>query len=262
MNGLFRVVARAAGPVAGAASATAGAFPRRRRKESPLSRPRSEVSHAEGFEALLGSAAWQRLPAEVRERFGALPAGHPKVYTGRVIATRLSVAGAVLARLSRLIGAPLPTRDGAVGAASVAVACDERLGGQVWTRLYARAGRFPQSINSVKRFSGPTGLEEFVGPGARWGVGMTLRLTVEGGALVFRSERYFLEGWGRRVYLPGFLSPGAMAITHRQLGAGRFQFLLELDHPLFGPMVRQDCEFYDCRLRHEAAATGHPTLAS
>jgi hypothetical protein len=193
------------------------------------------------FRALVGEAAWGRLPPAVRRRFSKrIAAGDVVVYRGRVTESELSVAGRVLAFLARAVGGPLPTTHGATGAAVVVVAEDALLGGQSWTRSYARPGRFPQVVHSAKRFCGPTGLEEYVG----FGIGMTLRVMVEDGALVFRSERYFLELARWRVYFPRGLEPGAMEIVHREepddeAKGGAFSFRLSLTHPLLGRLVHQ-----------------------
>ena len=163
------------------------------------------------------------------------------VYRGTVVATELSWAGRVLAFLGRAIGAPLPLSHGATGPSLVTVVEDARLGGQIWTRLYMRSGRFPQAIHSAKRFRGPTGLEEYVG----YGIGMALRVTVEEGGLVFRSDHYFLEFGSWRWRWPRALEPGRMEITHREEGGGTFSFRLALAHPLLGRLVHQLAYFQD-----------------
>ena len=194
------------------------------------------------FRALLDEAQWASLPAAVRRRFSKrLALGEVALYRGEVIETRLSRAGRVLAFLARLIGAPLPLTDGATGPAVVAVSEEPRLGGQIWQRSYARPGRFPQVVHSAKRFGGPTGLEEHVGHG----VGMTLVVSAEHGALVFRSQRYFLQAGRLRLYLPRLLEPGAMTITHRDEGGGRFAFVLELEHRRLGRLLHQLARFHD-----------------
>jgi hypothetical protein len=154
-------------------------------------------------------------------------------------------AGWWLAQAARLIGGPLPltrdtpgrrTRVPIVHVASVVtVTEDMATGGQIWTRLYARRKGFPQVIHSSKRFSGPTGLEEYVG----CGIGMTLVVYAREGALVFRSKNYFLEALGRRLFLPEWLTPGTLYVTHAELPDGKFSFTLQIFHPRFGLLLRQ-----------------------
>ena len=194
------------------------------------------------FRTLVGEAAWAELPEAVRRRFSiCLAPDETLVYRGNVVATELSRAGRILSFLARAIGSPLPLTDGATGPALVVVTEDVRLGGQSWLRIYTRPGRFPQSIHSAKRFRGPTGLEEYVG----CGIGMSLCVTVESGALVFRSAAYFLEIGRWRLPLPRAMHPGRMQIEHRDEGNGSFAFSLELSHPLVGRLVHQFAIFRD-----------------
>lgn len=194
------------------------------------------------FRALVPEADWARLPPAVRRRFSKrLGDGESAVYAGRVVETRLSRAGWWLAQALRPVGAPLPTAPVANVPSVVAVTQDRAGGGQIWTRLYARAAGFPQAIHSAKRFRGPTGLEEHVGAG----LGMSLRVSVEDGALVFRSERYFVAAFGLRLNLPGWLTPGTLTVTHAATGAHAFRFDLEIRHPRLGLLLRQEAEFAD-----------------
>jgi len=194
------------------------------------------------FRPLVGEAAWGELPEPVQRRFSKCLAPNESVlYRGRVVATELSFAGRVLAHLARASGSPLPLTNGATGPALVCVTEDERLGGQSWTRIYPRPGRLPQAICSAKRFCGPTGIEEYVG----FGIGMTLKVTVEGGALVFRSVSYFFEVGRWRWRFPKVLEPGRTAINHREEGNGRFSFCLDLAHPILGRLVHQMAYFID-----------------
>ncbi|HWD25729.1 MAG TPA: DUF4166 domain-containing protein [Rhizomicrobium sp.] len=192
------------------------------------------------FRALLGAEAWARLPAPVRARFSKrLTGGDSVTYVGTVTQTRRTRIGKLFATLARLIGAPLPLFDETGVPAIVTVTEDAPGGGQVWTRMYARTNGFPQVIHSAKRFSGATGLEEIVG----CGVGMALRVAVEDGVLLFRSAGYFLGVGAWRIALPRVLVPGALTVTHRELGAGRFLFALDVDHPLFGRILHQAAVF-------------------
>ena len=194
------------------------------------------------FRTLVGEAAWADLPDAVRRRFSkCLAPDETLIYRGHVVETRLSRAGRVLSFLARVIGSPLPLTDGATGPALVVVTEDPRLGGQSWLRIYTRPGRFPQAISSTKRFRGATGLEEYVG----CGIGMSLRVTVEEGVLIFRSAGYFLELGRWRLPIPRALGPGRMQIEHRDEGFGSFAFSLLLAHPLLGVLVHQVAIFRD-----------------
>lgn len=195
----------------------------------------------ERFENLLSAAAWAQLPPAVRRRFSKrFKTGEAVLYNGHVVETRLSRAGGLLSAIARFIGSPLPGPDGNTGAAAVSVMQDTLSGHQTWTRTYERTGRFPQVVHSMKRFAGPTGLEEYVGAG----IGMALDLTVNDGALVFTSTNYFF-GLGRfRLRLPRWISPGRMEIVHRDEPGyaglpNAFSFRLTLTHPLLGCLVHQ-----------------------
>lgn len=213
-------------------------------------RPRSDAgARADGgpaedarFRRLLTSAAWARLPRPVRRRFThALAPAETLIYAGEVAWTRLTALGRVYGQLARLVGAPLPLAPSGRVAAAVVVTEDERAGGQVWTRIYARPGRFAQVIQSTKRFAGPTGLEECVGAG----VGMRLALAVENRALIFRSRGYFLRIAGRTFGIPAWLTPGIVEVVHREERDGRFSFTLTVTHPRFGRIVEQVAFFSD-----------------
>lgn len=196
--------------------------------------------HDTRFRDLLGPVAWSRLPPIVQRRFSvALEPGERRIFEGEVAETTLTLAGRLISQLARIAGAPLPTTHGATGPAVVVVTEDTALGGQIWTRTYARPGRFPQTINSVKRFSGPTGLEEYLG----FGLIMRLHIACERGDLVFRSVGYDVEVLGRRFQIARWLTPGMCTITHRALGGDRFAFTLELAHPWLGPLVKQVAVF-------------------
>ena len=192
------------------------------------------------FRALVGEAGWAALPETTRARFGKRVAGcRTAIYTGEIVECRMNLAGRILAQLCRLLGGPLPlTRDADVPAL-VSVTEDAAVGGQHWTRIYGRRRGFPQVIHSSKRFCGQTGLEEYVGRG----VGIALRAEVADGALHFLSEHYFLRLGRLRLRLPRWLAPGRMRVSHIDCKHGLFAFVLRLDHPLFGELIRQTAMF-------------------
>ena len=215
------------------------------KSSKPLIHPDSEQGidaalHDLRFRTLLSDDDWKRLPAATRRRFSKrLADGSTAVYVGEVIEISFTRIGWWLAQLARLIGGPLPTSTDTHVPSIVTVTEDTATSGQIWTRIYARRNGFPQVIHSSKRFAGPTGLEEYLG----FGVGMALRIVVDGEALLFCSAGYFLQFGRLKFSLPAFLTPGALTVTHADLGSGEFQFTLKVVHPRFGMLVRQSAIF-------------------
>jgi hypothetical protein len=211
----------------------------------PPARPDSE-QYPDGalcdlrFRALLPDDEWKRLPPATRQRFSKrLADGRTAIYVGEVIEISFSRVGWWLAQIARLIGGPLPISTDTHVPSIVTVTEDAATSGQIWTRIYARRNGFPQVIHSSKRFAGPTGLEEYLG----FGIGMALRIVVDGQDLLFRSAGYFVQVGRVKFSLPVFLTPGALTVTHTDLGGGEFQFALEIVHPRFGALVHQSAVF-------------------
>lgn len=194
------------------------------------------------FRSLVDPEAWRRLPARVRRRFSKrLDAGATAVYAGRLVDMRTSRAGQLLVQLARLVGDPLPRGLATGTATTVTVTEDPRSGGQFWTRIYSRRSGFPQVIHSIKRFRGPTGLEEYIG----FGIGMALHVTCDDDRIVFDSDHYFLQLGRWRLRIPGWLSPGRVRVSHVDTGDGRFTFMLDVAHPWAGELVHQEARFSD-----------------
>jgi hypothetical protein len=192
------------------------------------------------FRALLSDVDWERLPPATRQRFSKrLADGRTAIYVGEVQEACFGWTGWWFAQAARLIGGPLPTGAETRVPMIVTVTEDAATGGQIWTRICTRRNGFPQVIHSSKRFSGPTGLEEYIG----FGICMALRIVVEDQALMFRSAGYFLQIGRLRLPLPAFLTPGILTVTHSDLGSGKFQFTLEIIHPRFGLLIRQAAVF-------------------
>lgn len=210
----------------------------------PFSQTKCHVKDTR-FSSLLGKEKWAQLPVKIRNRFGKRVKGGASVtYKGVVTAMQMNWAGKLLAQAARLIGAPLPYDISSVDQPAVVVVTEDVAGnGQFWIRQYGRQSGFPQIVHSSKRFAGPTGLEEYIG----YGIGIALRVEAEDAALLFKSDHYFLSVWGHRIRLPQFLSPGALVIGHHDLGGGHFKFSLQLQHRVFGDLLKQDAVFQDAK---------------
>lgn len=197
------------------------------------------------FSDLLGHDSWMKLPAAVRRRFGKRVRGGASVaYQGEVTHMHMNWAGWALAQVTRLIGAPLPYDLSCVGKPAVVIVTEDIAGeGQFWIRQYGRASGFPQMIHSSKRFAGSTGIEEYIG----YGIGMALRVVEDNGALLFKSDHYFLSLMGKRIKIPKPIAPGDLVIGHHDLGSGRFRFSMRLRHAVLGNVLSQDAEFRDAK---------------
>lgn len=194
------------------------------------------------FRSLVGQMQWQQLPKAVRRRFSKrLKDGATAVYAGTVTQTRTRWAGHLLAQITRLIGSPLPRQLSIGATATVTVSEDCPTNGQFWTRIYGRRDGFPQVIHSVKRFCGPTGLEEYVG----FGIGMTLNVNCQADGIRFISDHYFLQLGKLRCRLPTWLTPGAVIVSHIDKSHGQFAFILQVNHPWLGELMYQEILFSD-----------------
>lgn len=194
------------------------------------------------FRRLMARSDWDALDPAIQRRFSKRLKGvEVAVYRGEIVETRMRAGGWLLARLCRLIGAPLPLHRDTGVPAVVVVSEDAITGGQRWTRIYHRHRGNPQVIVSAKAFGGTTGLEEHVGGR----IGMALRVEAERDRLHFVSDHYFVRVGAWRLRIPTWLTPGRTVVTHRDLGRGRFAFDLDLRHPLFGPLVHQHAVFRD-----------------
>lgn len=199
------------------------------------------------FRELLGEKGWAILPANIRNRFGRKArAGCTLTYVGQIAEWRMNRLGLALAWAAKLIGAPLPLSTDTHVAAAVNVTEDESGAGQFWTRQYGHHKGFPQTINSTKRFTGPTGVEEHLGLGLL-GVGIALTLRAEKDALYFESDHYFMKFFGLRLRFPKWLSPGHLTVGHIDGADGWFAFSLDVTHPVFGNLIHQVCMFSERR---------------
>lgn len=191
------------------------------------------------FRALVGEAAWAALPASVHARFDAASHRADRAYPG-AMDVRMTWLGWLFARGCRLIGTPLAPWPGA--SVPVTVAVRPLPGGAIlWERTYAYPGRRPIAIASRKQAAPDGALLEIT----RGGLGMRLAVSVEAGALWFRSTAYFWRLGQLSLPIPVWLTPGRACVVHRDLGGGRFHFGLSFVHPLAGETFVNAGDFWD-----------------
>jgi len=194
-----------------------------------------------GMESLLGQAAWTRLPAAVRLRFGEPPIAAD--YVGEFDVVRASWLGRLVAFACQLLGTPVVPRTGLHVPAIVHVGPTRS--GVAWNREY----RWPKAraclVRSTKIIDSRGGLVERLP--AR--LCMPLNVYEKRGVLHFVSRGYYFD-FGKRangkrikVRLPAWLSPGTTHVEHLDEANGWFRFTMTVTHPLFGEMFYQTGRF-------------------
>jgi Domain of unknown function (DUF4166) len=192
-----------------------------------------------GLRGILGDAAWQRLPAAVRVRFGEPP--RRVDYVGEFEVVRASCLGRVLAFLCRLLGTPVVPRTGTHVPAVVHVGPSGS--GVAWNREY----RWPDEryclVRSTKTIEADGRLVERLP--AR--LCMPLDVYERAGTLHFVSRGYYFElgrrGHSLKMPLPSWLSPGTTHVEHRNEPDGWFRFTMTVAHPFLGELFYQTGRF-------------------
>jgi hypothetical protein len=208
-------------------------------RPAPLAGHRRVVARPVDFHRLLGGPAWRSLPYAVQRRFG--PTAHltPVRYAGEMV-VRASAFGWLIAQACRLLGTPLAPWTGEAVPVAVDVFTDAK-GALVWDRTYAFERHGLVKVTSRKVLGRRGELMEVI----HGGLGMTLDVTAEGGALHFRSTGYFLRLGPVRLPLPGLLTPGAAHVVHEDQGGAHFRFTLTFRHAIAGETFFQTGVFDD-----------------
>lgn len=198
---------------------------------------RSELGRlvATDYRSLIGERGWRRLHPDIQRRFSLRNAHRSVTYRGFMSEIYLSPAGLLLAQLCRLIGTPLALYPGNDLPMLVEVYPDFKFGGMKWKRNYLYPGRNHKPVVSTKCIRPNAGLVEIVGSG----FGMYLSVYEKDQALLFESKGYFWQSGNFVCEIPALLTPGKTIVTQRALSDGKFEFSLDVMHPLLGQVYRQ-----------------------
>jgi hypothetical protein len=203
-----------------------------RRLTGPIDLTGDATRH--GLRAVLGAAAWQRLPEAVRERFADRAAD--VTYAGGFEIVRASLLGRLFAWLGCLFGTPVAPRVGSDVEARVHVRHHAR--GVDWIREY----RWQDGSRSVVRSTKTVDAEGRLIERLPARLCMPLDTREDAGGLHFVSRGYYFD-LGVRLPLPDFFTPGVTHVEHVDLGHGWFRFTMAVTHPLFGEVYFQTGRF-------------------
>lgn len=193
------------------------------------------------IKAALGDK-WQNLSPKTQARFEIDPTHEiPKEYVGEMTEVGCSWVGALLANMTRLIGAPLIPYSEKNVPIDVTVFKKPENPAIYKKRTYRFKNHKPFTVLSWMKLGAKGQFQEFVG----FGLGMNMILDAKDQKLCFLGQGYFLEIFGFCIPIPFFLSPGKALIIHSDHGDNAFRVRIEMRHPWFGLMYMQDGVFRD-----------------
>lgn len=209
-------------------------------------------SEGELFRKILG-AEWQKLHPDIQNRFAKNPAPNkPLYYTGALSELKCSAIGKLVGFLTMpmIKGALIPYSD-ANFPVDIQVYSKPDCAHIFKQRIYRLNGRKPIQFTSYMSESEKGEVLEYVG----MGLGMKLVLHVQDGNLYFTSDGYFWEIFGKRIPLPGILTPGKTFLCHRNDNPSQFNIRIEIKHCLFGTTFTQVGVFHEIPAKEEAVGT-------
>jgi len=187
-----------------------------------------------GYQNLLSKGEWSNLHPAIQRRF-SIQLHNCITYQGEMKEVYLSFTGKLLAQCCRLIGAPLALHCGKNIPIVVNVYPNKKLNGMTWDRLYRYEKSPVNRVKSTKCVLKNIGLVEMV----RFGFGMELNVYEEHHAIVFESKRFFWKFRNIKINIPDWLSPGKTVVSQRALDDRRFEFRLDVEHPILGQVFKQ-----------------------
>lgn len=201
--------------------------------------PGRPAPHPPIFQSVLGDD-WPRLGAVIRRHYFLRPHSLDAITVqGHMTTVHHSTLAKLLIPVGRVFGAIVPWRGRQVPIA-VHYTCRPDAPSLHWDRVFTFPGRrAPFHFRSHMVQTGDREVIEFV----RFGVGMRLAVTAEGGALVFRDRGYVWRLFGWHVPVPLGLVFGSAYVEERPLDDTRFTMKMRLAHRWWGELFYYEGEF-------------------
>jgi len=175
---------------------------------------------------------WPKLHPTVRRHYDLHP-GDELVLLGDMSEVYHSHWVKPFILFGRVFGALVPYR-GVNVPVEVRNFCEAHSNHVQFRRLFAFAGRKPYPFNSRMEHRGGDEIVEFV----RFGLGIRMRLSVDGDALVYKTAGYLWRTPLFSITLPDWLFFGSGHIVERGVDSEHVEMDFVLTHPLFGTTFR------------------------
>ncbi|VAW71058.1 hypothetical protein MNBD_GAMMA12-1139 [hydrothermal vent metagenome] len=190
------------------------------------------------FKQILG-VDWEKLEPIIQAHYSLKPYSLDTVcITGTMNEVYHSRWANIFIPFGMLLGAIIPFNKNNVPI-DVYFRCSLNSANLRWNRVFKFNSQKHYHFNSYMEIHCGNELIEFV----RFGVGMKLALTVEDGALVFRSTGFVWKILGCKIPLPLSMLFGRAYIEERAINEHSFSMKMSITHPWFGQLFRYIGQF-------------------
>ncbi len=174
---------------------------------------------------------WQRLEGIVQRHYEMAPGCSSEMtITGVMDEVFHSYIAKLFLLPARIFGALVPYRGKAIQTVVRNWTTADDPYAMFWHRTLRFPGRPPVEFRSRMEYWHGDEIIEYV----RYGLGIRMRMSVEDGALVFKSSAYVWRFAGLPLNIPAWALLGDAKIVERALSDKAFYICFEIVHPLFG----------------------------
>ncbi|MFL0811346.1 MAG: DUF4166 domain-containing protein [Agarilytica sp.] len=189
------------------------------------------------FKTILGTE-WENLGDIIKRHYFLRERSSDNIcVSGEMSEIYHSLPAKALIPIALIFGAVVPYKGKRVPV-DVYYSADSKNANIYWDRVFKfkhREFHFKSHMEPVKHQE----VIEFV----RFGLGIKLRVSCEGGALVFRDIGYIWRILGFKIPLPGRWLMGRIYVEERPIDHRQFSMKMELRHPLLGMLFKYSGKF-------------------
>lgn len=177
------------------------------------------------------SSSWESLDRVVREHYDMTP-GTPSSII--IQGTMSEVYHSNIAKLfllpGRIFGALVPYKGKQISTEVKNWTTQDNHQAMFWYRTMHFPGKAPVTFKSRMEHTTSNEIIEFV----KYGLGLRLLITVENGALIFKSKGYIWNIGNLSLHIPNWMILGDAQITEKAISDTEFFIDFDIQHPLFG----------------------------